>query len=109
MFVGTMVVPFLLVDALCAQADPLAFSQILSTIVVTSGLATLLQSTLGSRLPIVQGGSFAYLVPTLVILKAPRWRCDSLDDVTNVTLPGNMLGDMSPQQTSPVHSGPKFV
>jgi nucleobase transporter 1/2 len=33
-----------------------------------SGILTLLQSTLGSRLPIIQGGSFAFLVPTLAIL-----------------------------------------
>jgi nucleobase transporter 1/2 len=90
MFVATMVYPFLLINAFCAQTDPLAFSQIFSTIIVTSGLATLLQSTLGSRLPIIQGGSIAYLVPTIVILEAPRWRCPSIDDITNATLPGNM-------------------
>ena len=49
-----MSVPFVLLPVLCAEEDPLAFSQILATIVVTSGFSTLLQTTLGSRLPIVQ-------------------------------------------------------
>lgn len=101
MFVGTMVVPFLLVDALCAQADPMAFSQILSTIVVTSGLATLLQSSLDSCLPIFQAGSIAYLSPILIILKDPRWRCSSPVDVSNATLSG--MSHATPiHQTSPV-------
>jgi len=35
--------------------------QVMSTIFFVSGLATLLQTSIGDRLPIVQGGSFSYL------------------------------------------------
>lgn len=33
-----------------------------------TGLITLLQTTIGDRLPIIQGGSFAYLVPAFSII-----------------------------------------
>ena len=36
-----------------------------------SGLVTLVQSSLGCRLPIIQGGTFSFLVPTIAILSQP--------------------------------------
>ncbi|OQV11728.1 hypothetical protein BV898_13998 [Hypsibius exemplaris] len=40
-----------------------------------SGLNTLLQITFGVRLPIVQGGTFSFLGPSLSILALPQWQC----------------------------------
>ena len=40
----------------------------LQTIFFVSGLCTLLQTLLGDRLPIIQGGSFAYLQPAFAII-----------------------------------------
>ena len=34
----------------------------------SAGLITLLQTTIGDRLPIIQGGSFAYLTPAFAII-----------------------------------------
>ena len=31
------------------------------------------------RLPIVQGGTFAFLTPTFAILSLPQWKCPTLD------------------------------
>lgn len=43
------------------------------------GLVTVIQSTLGSRLPIVQGATYAFLIPTLALLNLPQWKCPDVD------------------------------
>jgi len=61
---------------------------ILTSIIIfdfsVSGIVTLLQSTLGTRLPIIQGGSFSFLIPSLAILGLPEFECpetlDGLDE-----------------------------
>ncbi|KAG8578152.1 hypothetical protein GDO81_010399 [Engystomops pustulosus] len=35
----------------------------------------LLQTTIGTRLPILQGGTFSLITPTLAILSLPQWKC----------------------------------
>ena len=47
--------------------DP-ARGYIISTIFFVSGIVTLLQSVIGCRLPIIQGGTFTFVAPTLAIL-----------------------------------------
>ena len=47
--------------------DP-ARGYIISTIFFISGIVTLLQSLIGCRLPIIQGGTFTFVTPTLAIL-----------------------------------------
>ena len=44
-----------------------AVSLIMATMFLVSGIATLLQSTIGNRLPIIQGATFSYLAPTFAI------------------------------------------
>lgn len=65
MFGSTVAIPFILADAL--GASPTQTAQLIGTIFFVSGIATLLQSTFGNRLPIVQGGTFSFLAPTLAI------------------------------------------
>ena len=68
MFGATVAIPFIICPALCmGDSDP-ARGYIISTILFVSGIITLLQATFGCRLPIIQGGTFAFLVPTLAIL-----------------------------------------
>ncbi|KAM7274446.1 hypothetical protein ACFE04_016312 [Oxalis oulophora] len=43
---------------------------VISTMLLVSGITTILHSYFGTRLPLVQGGSFVYLAPALVILNA---------------------------------------
>ena len=55
-----------------------AVSLIMATMFLVSGIATLLQSTIGNRLPIIQGATFSYLAPTFAIcgmahLKSQGW------------------------------------
>ena len=47
---------------------PAARRQVICTIFFVSGCNTLLQTTIGDRLPIVQGGSFAFLSPTFAVI-----------------------------------------
>ncbi|XP_077992050.1 solute carrier family 23 member 1-like isoform X2 [Glandiceps talaboti] len=75
MFGGTLSIPLLLSRHLCIGDNFLATSQILSTILFVSGFSTFLQTTFGVRLPILQGGTFAFLIPTIAILSLPQWKC----------------------------------
>ncbi|CAH0579530.1 unnamed protein product [Chrysodeixis includens] len=74
--IGAIVaIPFILCPALCmAENDPNR-SNIISTMIFVTGLITWLQATFGCRLPIVQGGTISFLVPTLAILNLPMWQC----------------------------------
>jgi len=51
------------------------FWQVVATFMLVAGLVTILQSSFGTRLPIVQGGSAAFLVSTLAILNRPELKC----------------------------------
>lgn len=65
MFGSTVAIPFILKDALGADSAQLA--ALISTMFLVSGICTLLQTTFGSRLPIVQGGTFSFLGPAIAI------------------------------------------
>ena len=72
---ATIACPFILTPALCMEDDDPNKANIISTLIFMSGIITILQSTVGTRLPIVQGGSFSYLVPSLAIMSLPQWKC----------------------------------
>ncbi|XP_052810952.1 solute carrier family 23 member 1-like isoform X2 [Mya arenaria] len=74
-FGSTITVPLVIAPALCVDEDTVGLSEIISTIFFVSGLATILQTTLGTRLPIIQGATFAFLTPTFSILSLKRWEC----------------------------------
>uniref|UniRef100_A0A182XWU4 Uncharacterized protein n=1 Tax=Anopheles stephensi TaxID=30069 RepID=A0A182XWU4_ANOST len=44
-----------------------------------------LQATWGCRLPIVQGGTISFLVPTLAILNLPQWKCPPAEVIDAMT------------------------
>ncbi|VAH29956.1 unnamed protein product [Triticum turgidum subsp. durum] len=47
---------------------------VISTMLLVSGLTTILHTFLGSRLPLIQGSSFVYLAPALVIANSEKFR-----------------------------------
>jgi nucleobase transporter 1/2 len=49
-------------------------SNVISTVLLVSGITTILHSYFGTRLPLVQGSSFVYLAPALVIINAKEYR-----------------------------------
>ncbi|XP_068857222.1 solute carrier family 23 member 1-like isoform X4 [Aphelocoma coerulescens] len=72
---GLVAVPLILSEGLCLQHDLLTQSHLISTIFFVSGICTLLQVLFGVRLPIIQGGTFTFLAPTLAMLSLPTWKC----------------------------------
>ncbi|CAN5894065.1 hypothetical protein BH23ACT5_BH23ACT5_19500 [soil metagenome] len=68
MFGATILVPLLLGPAM--GMDTVQIAILISSVFICSGLATAVQVTFGSRLPIVQGVSFAFLVPFFAIIAA---------------------------------------
>ncbi|CAG7834205.1 unnamed protein product [Allacma fusca] len=79
---STVSVPFILCPKMCMVDDDPDKANIISTLIFTSGIVTLLQSTLGTRLPIIQGGSFSFIVPALAILQLPEWQCPSAEELS---------------------------
>jgi len=72
MFGSTVAVPLLLGPAMDMTIQQTA--TLISTVMLCSGLATLLQVTFGSRLPIIQGVSFSFIAAFLSIIAAVRAR-----------------------------------
>ena len=82
---ATVAVPFILTPAMCIEETDSARSDIVSTVIFVSGFVTLLQCSIGVRLPIVQGVTFSFLVPTFAILSLPEWKCPSAEVMSNMT------------------------
>ncbi|XP_053321350.1 solute carrier family 23 member 1 [Spea bombifrons] len=74
-FSGTIAIPFLLANALCVGKDQHTVSQLIGTIFTCVGITTLIQTTVGIRLPLFQASAFAFLVPARAILTLEKWKC----------------------------------
>ncbi|XP_069001402.1 solute carrier family 23 member 1 [Embiotoca jacksoni] len=89
-FSGTVAVPFLLAEAMCVGRDQNTISQLIGTIFTTVGITTLIQTTVGVRLPLFQASAFAFLIPAQAMLSLDRWKCPSEEEIYgNGTLPLN--------------------
>ncbi|MGH0167066.1 UNVERIFIED_CONTAM: hypothetical protein FKN15_071624 [Acipenser sinensis] len=80
-FGGIIAIPLILAEPMCFGDNDSVKSQLISTIFLVSGLCTLLQTTFGTRLPILQGGTFSFITPTLAILALPEWRCPDIKEM----------------------------
>jgi nucleobase transporter 1/2 len=67
MFGSTVAIPLILAEPLGIADDRMKLAQLIGTMFFISGITTWLQTTLGNRLPIVQGGTFSFLAPTFAI------------------------------------------
>ncbi len=67
MFGSTVAIPLILAGPLGIADDPQKLSWLIGTMFFVSGIATMLQTTIGNRLPIVQGGTFSFLAPAIAI------------------------------------------
>ncbi|XP_076627573.1 solute carrier family 23 member 1 isoform X1 [Colletes latitarsis] len=86
--IGAIVsIPFILTPALCMAEDDPSRSYIISTMIFVTGLVTFFQTVIGCRLPLVQGGTISFLVPTLALLNLPQWKCPAPE----------ILNEMSPE------------
>ncbi|GAB4815990.1 hypothetical protein N2152v2_003036 [Parachlorella kessleri] len=62
---STILIPLIIVPAMGGTTNDLA--KVINTCFFAGGINTLVQTIVGGRLPIVQGGSFAYITPALAI------------------------------------------
>ncbi|XP_061343242.1 nucleobase-ascorbate transporter 11-like [Gastrolobium bilobum] len=71
--IGSLVlIPLIMVPAMGGTDKDTA--NVVSTMLFLSGITTILHSYFGTRLPLVQGSSFVYLAPVLVIINAEEFR-----------------------------------
>ena len=75
MFGATVAIPFVITPALCMEDNDPSRGYVISTLFFVSGLVTLIQATVGVRLPIIQGGTFSFFAPTFAILSLPHNKC----------------------------------
>ncbi|KAF7120366.1 hypothetical protein RHSIM_Rhsim13G0105300 [Rhododendron simsii] len=69
---GSLVlIPLVIVPAMGGNVEDT--SNVVSTVLFVSGITTLLHTWFGSRLPLIQGPSFVYLAPALVIINSPEF------------------------------------
>lgn len=67
MFGSTVAIPLILAGSFGIEDDPVRLAQLIGTMFFVSGITTLLQTTFGNRLPLVQGGTFSFLAPAVAI------------------------------------------
>ncbi|CAK9214205.1 unnamed protein product [Sphagnum troendelagicum] len=65
---SSVMIPSLLVPMM--GGDDADKSRVIQTILFVSGISTLFQTTFGTRLPTVVGGSFAFIIPTINIINS---------------------------------------
>ncbi|KAL2536234.1 Nucleobase-ascorbate transporter 12 [Forsythia ovata] len=66
-----ILIPLVIVPAMGGTYEDTA--NVISTVLFMSGVTTLLHTSLGSRLPLIQGPSFVYLAPALAIINSPEF------------------------------------
>eukprot|EP00250_Pteridium_aquilinum_P006096 c16078_g2_i1 orf=603-2153(+) len=67
-----VLIPLVIVPAMGGTDEDTA--HVVSTVLMVTGLATLLHTSLGSRLPLIQGASFVYLAPALAIINSKEFQ-----------------------------------
>ncbi len=70
MFGSTVAIPLLLAGPLGIKDEPAQLGLLIGTMFFVSGITTLLQTTIGNRLPIIQGGTFSFLGPAFAVCTA---------------------------------------
>ncbi|PVD30099.1 hypothetical protein C0Q70_09360 [Pomacea canaliculata] len=72
---GSLSIPMLLAELLCADDKALVRAHLIGITFFMCGLATLIQTVLGIRLPIIQGGSFTIIPPVIALMSLDKWKC----------------------------------
>ncbi|KAK7324882.1 hypothetical protein VNO77_28787 [Canavalia gladiata] len=67
-----ILIPLVIVPAMGGSYEDT--SAVVSTVLFVSGVTTLLHTSFGSRLPLIQGPSFVYLAPALAIINSPEFQ-----------------------------------
>jgi len=67
MFGSTVAIPLILSSHLGLDDKPIQLGWLIGTMFFVSGITTFIQTTWGNRLPLIQGGTFSFLSPTIAI------------------------------------------
>lgn len=67
-FSGCFALPLIVAGPVCFDLDRSLLNQLIGTSFFISGLTTFLQTFFGTRLPIIQGPSAAFIVPAIVLI-----------------------------------------
>ncbi|XP_059430425.1 nucleobase-ascorbate transporter 12 [Corylus avellana] len=67
-----ILIPLVIVPAMGGTYEDTA--NVVSTVLFVSGVTTLLHTSFGSRLPLIQGPSFVFLAPVLAIINSPEFQ-----------------------------------
>nr|CAD1817849.1 unnamed protein product [Ananas comosus var. bracteatus] len=67
-----ILIPLVIVPAMGGTGEDTA--AVVSTVLFVSGVTTLLHTSFGTRLPLVQGPSFVYLAPVLALINSPEFQ-----------------------------------
>ena len=67
MFGSTVAIPLIMAEPLGLKNKPVELGLLICTMFFISGITTLMQTSFGNRLPIVQGGTFSFLTPAITI------------------------------------------
>ncbi len=89
MFGATVSVPLLLGPVM--GMSPVQTAALISSVMLCSGLATLAQVTIGSRLPIIQGVSFSFLGPFFAIIAFAKDGQLSMQYIAGAVLLGSLV------------------
>ncbi|UCG33431.1 MAG: purine/pyrimidine permease [Phycisphaerales bacterium] len=92
MFGATVAVPLLLGPQMGMDQEQIAV--LISSVMVCSGLATLLQATFGTRLPIIQGVSFSFLAAFMAIIAYGRARGLTPEEMMQLIAGSIIVGSM---------------
>ncbi|PAV78906.1 hypothetical protein WR25_01899 [Diploscapter pachys] len=80
---GILVVPFLVSSTICPGADIIDMRvKLIAGTFVSSGIATIVQTTFGLRLPVLHGPSFAFIPTLIAFANLPENKCNA--DVNTV-------------------------
>ncbi|XP_052819866.1 solute carrier family 23 member 2-like isoform X1 [Mya arenaria] len=72
---STISIPLIVAREICAGDLDLVKSEILSTFLFMCGVCTILQTTVGVRLPIIQGGCHKFIPAVTALMALPMWKC----------------------------------
>jgi solute carrier family 23 (nucleobase transporter), member 1 len=68
---ATIAVPTIISSSMGTDIDPAITALLISNVLLCMGIATCIQVSFGTRLPIIQGSSFAFIPPILLIVGNP--------------------------------------
>ncbi len=89
MFGATVSVPLILGPAM--GMGPKEIALLVASVMLCSGIATLFQVNYGTRLPIIQGVSFAFLGPFFAIIAATAGGADSMQHIAGAIILGAIV------------------